>query len=187
MATSETRISPRLPIDRMHERHAGLTPEVAACYHQAASVCLDRHHSPPVNFELLDGSRQSNVEVDWVPTTPAVRGAWANSIDTTEAGAYACALAGAEFLRGLVAVRRAETGTGSDYYVGPPGSGTNDLEDCLRLEVSGVDAGNASVLNGRLRAKLKQAQEGASNLPALAGVVGFQAARILIADVPEGS
>ena len=29
--------------------------------------------------------------------------------------------------------------TGADYYVAPPGNSPEDLEDCLRLEVSGVD------------------------------------------------
>ena len=182
---SENSVVPQLPIDQMHERHIGLTPEVAACYLQAASVCLDRHHNPPVVFDLFDGSNERQARVQWKPSTPQVRAAWANTTDTTESGAYACALAGTELLRGFFAVRRAETGTGSDYYVGPPGAGTEDLESCWRLEVSGVDAGNRTTLNGRLRIKVRQAQEGASNLPALAGIVGFEARQMLFASVPE--
>ncbi len=175
----------QLPIEQMHERHVGLTPEVAAYYLQAASVCLDRHHNPPIVFDLSDNGNQRQARVQWTPSTAQVRAAWANMIDTTEAGACACALAGTELLRGFVAVRRAETGTGSDYYVGPNGAGAEDLEDCWRLEVSGVDTGNRTILNGRLRSKVRQAQEGASNLPALAGVVGFEARQMLFATVPE--
>ncbi len=175
----------QLPIEQMHKRHIGLTHEVAACYLQAATVCLDRHHNPPIVFDLSDNGTQRQARVQWTPSTAQARAAWANSTDTTEAGAYACALAGTEMLRGFVAVRRAETGTGSDYYVGPPGAGAEDLENCWRLEVSGVDAGNRAALSGRLRSKVRQAQEGASNLPALAGVVGFEARQMLFATVPE--
>jgi hypothetical protein len=175
----------RLPIDSMHERHVGLTRQVAESYCQAACVCLDRHHSPPVAFQLSDGRLESTAEVAWEKTTPQIRGAWANATDTTEAAAYACALAATELLRGFVAVRRAEISTGSDYYVGPPGTGIDDLENCWRIEISGVDVGNSSVLHGRLRAKVSQAQNGISNLPALAGIVGFQALQIMLAEVPE--
>jgi hypothetical protein len=175
----------RLPIDRMHERHAGLTLQLAESYCQAAFVCLDRHHRPPVIFILSDGKKESNAELVWETTTPQIRGAWANTIDTTEAGAYACVLAGTELLCGYVAVRRAETGTGADYYVGPPGTGIDDLEDCLRLEISGVDIGNQTALKARLKTKIKQAQKGTSSLPALAGVVGFQARQIMFAEVTE--
>jgi hypothetical protein len=176
-----------LPLASMHERHLGLTPEVSAYYWQAACVCLDRHHTPPVVFALLDGIAESQAEVSWLRTDERVRGAWANEIDTTEAGAYACALAGTELMRGFVAVRRAETGTGADYYVGLPGAGVDDLEDCFRLEVSGVDAGDATALRRRLESKVTQAREGRSNLPALASVVGFKAMQIYLAEVREDS
>ena len=111
------------------------------------------------------------------------RDAWANVIDTTEAGAYACALAAVELADGLVAVRRAETLTGADYYVAPPGNSPDDLEECLRLEVSGVDRGPERAIEQRLGAKLAQAAAGNSNLPALASVVGFKTRLIMLADL----
>ena len=141
--------------------------------------------SPVTHVFQLHDPEAADVELHWSATTKQVRGAWANKIDATEAGAYACALAGAELSRGHVAVRRAETGTGADYYVGPPGSGVDDLEYCRRLEVSGVDVGDGQRLEARLQAKVKQAQVGASNLPAVAAVVGFEARRILLTDVAD--
>jgi len=138
-------------------------------------------------FALIDGTEESQAEVSWLRTDERIRGAWANDIDTTEAGAYACALAGAELMRGFVAVRRAETGTGADYYVGPPGAGVNDLEDCFRLEVSGVDAGEVRASRRRLEAKVTQARRGRSNLPALASVGGFKAMQICLAEVRDSS
>ena len=178
---------PNLPLADMSARHSGLTPAVASYYYEGARVCLDRHHTSPVAFDLVNDGRATRTEVEWIATDQACRDAWANEIDTTEAGAYACVLAAGELLRGYFAVRRAEVGTGADYYVGPPGSGTTDLEDCLRLEVSGMDHGSESMLDARLREKVLQAGEGRSNLPALAGVVGFLVRRILLADVREAA
>jgi hypothetical protein len=112
-------------------------------------------------------------------------GAWANATDATEAGACGCVIAGIELLRGYFAVRRAQTGTGADYYIGPPGSGKTDLEDCLRLEVSGVGAGDSQEVRSRLARKVQQARDGNSSLPALAGIIGFSARLLMVEDVLE--
>lgn len=146
-------------------------------------MCLDRHHTPPATFELRDNVEDEAVEAHWVGPDDRTRRAWANADDATEAGAYAIALAALEVMRGLVAVRRAETRTGSDYYMGQLNSTLEDLEVSFRLEVSGTDAGGSSVINSRLRQKLEQARKGKSNLPAIASVVGFAALRVVSADV----
>lgn len=174
---------PTLPIHDMDQRHTGLTTAIADSYTEAASVCLDRHHESPTDFEIgTDGSR-TTAALEWRPPNARTRRAWANETDATEAGAYACVLAAVELANGLVAVHRAETLTGADYYVARPGGSPQDLEDCQRLEVSGVDRGLRSAVEKRLRAKLDQARAGRSNLPALAGVVGFQARLVVLADV----
>jgi hypothetical protein len=121
---------------------------------------------------------------EWEETTQRERHAWANTTDTTEAGAYGFALAVIE-LKGLVAVRRAETRTGADYYISAPGSATNDLEDCVRLEVSGVDRGDEKSIRLRLRQKIQQALFGASSLPAIAAVVGFRARIVALGHAEE--
>jgi hypothetical protein len=176
---------PSLPINDMHTRHNGLTKAIADCYTEAARVCLDRHHTPPEEIRIdSDGTIHAAI-ADWRPTDAQTRGAWANTDDATRDGAYAFALAAAEVTEGLVAVHRAETRTGADYYVAPKGKTIDDLEDCLRLEVSGVDHGPESAVAQRLKAKLKQAADGASNLPAMAGVVGFRAALVLLAPLEE--
>ncbi len=74
---------------------------------------------------------------------------------------------------GLYALRHAETRTGADYYVAPLNHTAEDLEDCYRLEVSGTNA-DAQEVRRRLSSKVRQAQQGQSNLPALAVVVGFR-------------
>lgn len=175
----------RINLESMHERHRALTVAVAGAYKEAASVCLSRHHAPPLVIILSDNGAQGEAEVVWnVPDSRTI-GAWANTTDTTESGAYGFVIAGVEYSRGWFAVRRAETGSGADYYVGPQGSGEEDLEGCLRLEVSGVDGGSRDAVATRLGAKIRQAQRGASNLPALAGVIGFSAKVLMVRDVPE--
>ncbi len=119
----------------------------------------------------------------WEETSQRERHAWGNATDTTEAGAYGLALAAVE-LESLVAVRRAETGTGADYYVAPLGIVADDLEDCIRLEVSGVDRGDERAVHLRLCQKVQQALSGSSSLPAIAAVVGFRS-RIIAMDRAE--
>jgi hypothetical protein len=175
---------PLLPLKHLAERHVGLTPEIAASYFQAAQVCLDLHHVPPTEFVLRDDSGEIIATVDWEPAGEQSRNAWANQTDATENGAYACALAAVELMKGLFAVRRAETLTGADFYVAPAGKRGEDLEECFRLEISGTRLSDAGV-KSRLRQKIKQAAKGQSNLPALAAVVGFKARLIVVQKVGE--
>jgi hypothetical protein len=162
-----------LPLTDMADRHHGLTRALADTYLEAARVCLDRHHAPPVRFSIENGETVSQAIVMWHVTDSRIRGAWANQTDATEAGAYACALAATELTQGLFAVRRAETLTGADYYVAPFAHDPDDLEGCFRLEVSGTSSADPSDVKSRLHLKLNQAKAGRSNLPALAAVVGF--------------
>jgi hypothetical protein len=79
---------------------------------------------------------------------------------------------------GLLAVQRAETRTGADYYMAPVP--VTSLETAYRLEVSGVDHGDEKAVKRRLSEKVQQARRGSSNLPAIAAVVGFLERRIEI-------
>jgi hypothetical protein len=177
----------RLRLENMHERHRALTPAIAASYNEAAAVCMSRHHTSPVELTLSDNGVDAPGELAWSVPDDRTLGAWANDIDATEMGAYGCVIAGVEEIRGLFAVRRAETRTGADYYIGPVGSGLDDLEDCYRLEVSGLDAGSRRDVANRLLRKIRQAGEGKSSLPAIAGVFGFLAKLLMLRDVPESS
>jgi len=169
-----------LPFQDLAARHRGVTHALAQSYAEAARVCLDRHHTSPIEFTVAADDRSMKPVAEWAATDERARAAWANEIDTTEAGAYALALAAVELANGMVAIRRAETRTGADYYLAPPQRGVDDLEDCYRLEVSGVDKGPVAIVQQRLQAKLEQARSGTSNLPAIAGVVGFRASLVLL-------
>jgi len=175
----------KLKIDDLSQRHPGVTKSLGDSYSEAAKVCLDRHHKAPQKFSIENEEKIVDAEVVWNATTERIRAAWANEIDTTEAGAYACAIAAVEFSEKLYAIRRAETGTGADYYVSSKKTNINDLEDAIRLEVSGIDIANEAIVNYRLNQKVKQAKSGSSNLPAMATVVGFQPRIIKIKKVDE--
>jgi hypothetical protein len=170
-----------LPFHDLWQRHTGVTQAIGDCYSEAARVCLDRHHNPPATFSVEGLARNCDAVAEWQAADQRTRGAWANEIDATELGAYGLALAAIELADGMVAVRRAETGTGADYYVAPIGATVDDLENCFRLEVSGVDRGDSAALRQRLGQKVRQAMAGQSNLPAVASVVGFLAMAIITA------
>lgn len=132
---------PTLRLAQLAQRHPALTVALGNAYEEAAIVCLDRHHASPTELDILFRRKQFRRCLEWRKPDPPVLRAYANTTDTTEWGAYALALIAVEECAGLVAVRRAETLTGADYYLGAPGSNPQDLEQCLRLEVSGVDSG----------------------------------------------
>jgi hypothetical protein len=175
----------KLPLDNMAERHRGLTPEVAAAYVQAARVCLDRHHESPTEFSIHREDRVIPTMVVWGVTDQRTRAAWANETDTTEQGAYAMVLAAVELTHGMVALRRAETTTGADYYVGLPQTRTQGFETMYRLEIAGRDRASDRIVYGTLLEKVEQARKGRSNLPAMAGVVGFLSRLIMLRMVED--
>ena len=175
----------KLPLDNMAERHKGLTPEIAAAYAQAARVCLDRHHVSPTEFSVQEEDQSTPARVVWDATDERTRAAWANEIDTTEQGAYAMVLAAVELTHGMVALRRAETTTGVDYYVGPSEARTEDFESMYRLEIAGRDRASGRIVYGTLLEKVEQARRGRSNLPAMAGVVGFLSRLIMLRTVED--
>jgi len=174
-----------LPFSALSHRHTGVSEGLASSYSEAARVCLDRHHVSPAVFLVSDNNSNESVRAEWAKADAGLVRAWANRDDATEFGAYAMSLAAIEVFRGLVAIRRAETRTGSDYYLGYPGGAAEDLEGAFRLEVSGTDDGNEATILGRLREKQAQAQRGLSNLPAIASIVGFAALRVVTVDVED--
>jgi hypothetical protein len=174
-----------LRLDDLHKRHPGLTPAMARVFFEAASVCLGRHHNSPIDFTIERESSMTEARVDWLPISPSLRAAYANTIDATEAGAYGMCLAALDLVAGLVAIQRAETLTGADYYVAPEGSAIDDLEGAYRFEVSGVDKGRRALCDQRLRAKVKQTQEPGHQTPAIAGVTGFEQQVVLLSAAIE--
>ncbi len=172
-----------LPFQNLSKSHYGVNRIIGAAYAQAARVCLDRYHTSPVDFKIGSNGVEIEVECVWKKTSKRTKASWRNKDDTTRDGAYSYAIAGVEVMEGLFAVSPAKTKTAADYYVAPKGSHSDDLESCIRLEISGVGDLEIDEVKKRLKEKEEQAIEGKSNLPALAAVVGFKGKVILIKKV----
>lgn len=172
-----------LKLANLHERHPGLSPAVGESYTEAAFVCLSRHHISPVSVSVKQDGSSLVHTVDFTAPDERVRNSHANDIDATEMGAYGMSLAAVEAIDGLVAVRRAETLTGADWYIAPKGTQADDLENCIRLEVSGVNSGTSNDVRRRLVEKVAQTTRGNSNLPAMAAVVGFKVLEIAMSPI----
>lgn len=173
-----------LPCNNLASRHTGLTVGIGRSYEEAAAVCLDRHHNnSPVEFLINVFSSTEYALAAFTTPTDREKNAWANETDATEQGACGLALAAVELFSGMLAIRRAETQTGADYYVASQTADRSDMESWFRLEISGTDRGDALTIRNRLQQKITQALNGKSNLPALAAVVGFLAKHIAIEKV----
>jgi hypothetical protein len=167
-----------LRFENLHPRHP-LDPHQLQGYANAAKVCLEKHHTPPVTFEAVTKGETVSYELQWQPIDDMLRRSYNNADDAKRDGAYVIAFAAVEDLEGLVSIGRAETKTGADYYLAPVGTSPEDFENAVRLEVSGTD-GNPSQAKTRLRQKQQQTRDGTGEEPAIAAVVGFRSKLILV-------
>jgi hypothetical protein len=93
---------------------ANATPRRRLC---VCRVIINRPSLLAVNHSGISGPKVVNFDI---PDARVGR-AHANEIDATEIGAYGLSLAAIEAVVGLVAIRRAETLTGADWYIAPAG------------------------------------------------------------------
>lgn len=184
-AENANALKPKLLVENLHERHTGLTASLGGVFFEAACVCFSRHHESPIDVEVRRKDGNALCELHFRPPGERERNAHANVTDATEQGAYGVSMAAVEETESLVVVARAETLTGADWYVAPPGTCAEDLESCYRLEVSGTDAGTLSAIEARLSQKAQQTRDGKSNLPAIASVVGFKQRVVAIRKVDD--
>jgi len=169
-----------LLIKDLDTRHYGIIKSIGDFFYDAASVCLNRHHESPTIFSIENDNFNSEAEITWGIVDQRMLDAFADENEATEMGACACSIAAVELELGLFILRRANKPFGCDYYIGPPDKTADDLEHLYRLEVSGMNTGSSQDLTKRLKTKIRQTIRGKSNLPAIACVVGFPSAKILI-------
>jgi len=169
-----------LVIKDLDTRHYAIIKSIGDYFYDAASVCLNRHHKSPTVISIENDNSISKAEITWGKVDQRMLDAFADENEATEMGACACSIAAIELELGLFVLRRANKPFGCDYYIGPAGTTADDLEDLYRLEISGMNAGTSKDLTKRLKTKIRQTIKGRSNLPAIACVVGFQPAKILI-------
>lgn len=170
-----------LRLEDLHERHPGLTDKLAGALTEAARVCLSRHHSSPTTFDLERNNADHLAEVEWDDPSPVEQASNANELDATRDAAYSISFAAVELVEGLVVLSRAEAMSGADWYIGDSRS-FGDLENAVRLEVSGLDRGNSRECRRRLGEKIAQLRKPGHPAPGIASVVGLREQLILIAD-----
>lgn len=173
---------------QLHERHEGLPNPDCESWARAAEVCLAHHGAPPTVFSVDNDGARVRRELRWNAPDSRQRSAWANPDNATEYGSYPLAIAALEGTHGLFAMERTDTKTGADWYVGPPGTekaAGGDIEDWTRFEVSGLQSGDRPKVAARVRRKIKQAAKGRSDRPAMVGVVGFEAAVVVLRPVDD--
>lgn len=167
------------PLADLHLRHPGVTSAISRAYAEAVAVSLARHYRPPSELATWINESINRVQLDWALPDDRTRQAWANDIDTTEAAAYGVALGIVEMELGLVAVARARSLSGADYYIAQHDV-IDGLESAYKLEVSGVDHGGTREIRSRLREKLRQVTAYGAPARAYACVVGFKALTVLV-------
>lgn len=122
------------------------------------------------------------MQCHWKGSDGADAFAWLNRDEATEFGACAIGIASLEFLRNLFVVARMQTGAGGDYYISDASTPMQDLEDCTRLEISGIDVGSLRSMKSRLTAKLKQLERGTIDTPGIAAVIEFAEFKLLLGE-----
>lgn len=159
-------------------QHPGVTEDLSSSLCEAARVCLDRYHQPPTVLSVTGGGLTRDHTLQWDVPTQTARNSQRNVADSLRDGAYAVSLVAVERRLSLVAISRADEGTGADWYVAPPGhaydvAGAPDLDapGVARLEVSGTGEQN---IPSRVASKKRQLRAGRSDLPGLVSVVGFK-------------
>lgn len=166
------------------QSHACLSKTASAISEAAAVILFDCHNANHAAFSMRNGEEKQSVDLHWYEPTAEAKAAHANVKDATEHGAYACAIAGAQHLFGLFVVGRAQQGSGADYLLSAKNELPEDFEDCIRLEVSGT-RGPKSEVASRLKSKVQQLKDGASNSPGIAAVVGFKVCQMQFEHVEE--
>ena len=170
---------PCLPrVKGLYVKHIGVTKALSESYEEAAAVCLCGQFVPPTQFEITWSDSVTQRFLLWRQPTDVEKRAWANNIDCVEAAAYGVALSAVEATLGLVAIERAATRSGADYYVAA--SQGDYLEDAVRLEISGTASSDVGRIRDRLKSKLRQVAHPSD--PSLACVVSFGARMIVLMD-----
>jgi hypothetical protein len=162
----------------LHERHYALTQPVCEYLAEAASVCLSRHHAPPLTLRVHYGA-VAGWAVSWEQPDHRQLAAHRNVNDATENGACAVAIAVLEATLNLFTISRADTLTGADYFVAADRD-CPDLEGAHRLEVSGTDLGTVTQLKHRLKRKIAQLKAACGDDEAFATVVAFHEATVVV-------
>ncbi len=154
------------------EKSSLLSAIKCADFSEAAAVCLEANdHFKGVTMKV-EGDFSCQFKLKWKAVSPRMKNSREDMAYTVESGAYCLAMLVVEKLTGLKVTRQSQKRTGFDYWLGDVGD--LGMQNCARLEVSGILKGNLARINSRLKEKIKQTKKSDTlDLPAYVVIVEF--------------
>ncbi|MGG6263783.1 hypothetical protein ACQ4M3_17805 [Leptolyngbya sp. AN03gr2] len=151
---------------------------------EAAAFCLeDQGHQNCVLLQI-DGIQSSEIELHWTAIDDTIRRFQADQEVTTEYGAYGIAALVMPFLTGLTVIERSIKGKsfGFDFWLGSIADSESLFQRKARLEVSGIRRGTETMLQSRVKMKLKQITPSDPVAPEYVSIVEFSTPRSRIVE-----
>jgi hypothetical protein len=141
----------------------------------AAAVCLDEQSHPnPVNLQI-DGIQSCEIELQRHEINDITRRFNADQEIATEYGAYGIAALITPRLANLTIIERSVKGKGFgfDFWLGSIDDPGTLFQRKARLEVSGIRKGSETLIQSRVKMKLKQIKPSDTVAPGYVAVVEF--------------
>jgi hypothetical protein len=177
----------QLRIDNLHLRHHCIDQDDAGHLLTVASVFMAQYSESPRDWALhIEPSTSERYQIGWPAPTVAARRLCANMQESVEDAAYCLALAAVDTQFGLVALRRAHTGTAFDWVLIPIGADPGEdmdldweRDDITLLEVSGIDQDTNYKVRARMDEKEERARKKSLPYTQFGCIVGFRNARLV--------
>jgi hypothetical protein len=120
----------------------------------------------------IRGDHETSFTLSWPETNDQVRREWSDPQEATENGACGIAIFLVGALTDYHIVQRSRKGTGFDYWLGLKNDAM--FQHAARLEVSGIRQGDARLMEGRVKQKVRQTRRSESlTIPVFVVVVEF--------------
>lgn len=148
----------------------------------AAAVCLEEQgHPNPVSIKL-DGIQSCEITLQWDKIDDTIRRFNADREVATEYGAYGIAALVFPYLLNLTIIERSIKGKdfGFDFWLGSNNHSNLLFQRKARLEVSGIRKGSETIIQSRVKIKLKQIGPSDTVAPGYVVVVEFGTPRARI-------
>jgi hypothetical protein len=148
-----------LYLDSLKKGKGMISEGFGAYMAEACAYCLsEQGHTSGVSLSITH-DRVDNFPVKWdFIMDEAIRASHNNDKLATEFGAYAIALLLIELIDSYELVQTSKIGTGFDFWLKKRDSIL--FQGAVRLEVSGIKAGDDSIVKKRLTQKIAQASKG---------------------------
>jgi hypothetical protein len=163
---------PSIDANELSNGLPAITPALGSTLTEAIAICLSQQNHPSGSTFNIEGDFQAQVQVRYPAITAQMQRCWNDEEYTTEQAAYGIAILIVQHLTNLTVIERSRRGTGFDYWLGTMQPNL-PFQRMVRLEVSGIRAGNRRLINARVKLKQEQIKRFAHPLPAYVIVVEF--------------